>query len=76
MAAPTWTSDWTDGANSIHAGDAAGGDLAGTYPNPTVATLQGRAVSNSAPGNAQALVWDGLTTGRSTAAWRTETARS
>ena len=38
---------------------AAGGDLSGSYPNPTVARLQGRSVSNAAPGNGQVLKWNG-----------------
>lgn len=37
----------------------AGGDLSGTYPNPTVAKLQGRSVSSTAPSTGQTLVWDG-----------------
>jgi hypothetical protein len=37
----------------------AGGDLSGSYPNPTVARIQGRSVSSTAPTSGQVLKWDG-----------------
>jgi len=43
----------------VNEGQTAGGDLSGTYPNPTVAKIQGRPVSSTAPSTNQALVWDG-----------------
>ena len=40
-------------------GDAAAGDLSGTYPAPTVAQIQGNPVSANAPAAGQVLKWDG-----------------
>lgn len=37
----------------------AGGDLSGMYPNPTVAALQGRALSSNAPTAGDVLGWSG-----------------
>ncbi len=45
----------------LNAGDAADGDLAGTYPNPTVDGLQGRPVAAVAPTSGQILEWNGST---------------
>jgi|GEM_PF-3762656 len=47
------------GVTSIPSGSA-GGDLGGSYPNPTVDGLQGRAVASTAPSNGQFLAWNDL----------------
>ena len=53
----TWGVDTNTYLTTI-SGITAGGDLQGTYPNPTVHQIQGQSVQNGAPTNQDLLIWD------------------
>lgn len=53
------TTPWNPTPPAQTATGAAGGDLAGTFPNPTVDGLQGQPVASATPATGQTLAWNG-----------------
>jgi microcystin-dependent protein len=50
---------WAEFPTGFPPSGGAGGDLSGSYPNPTVSAIQGRVIDNSAPTDGQILAWSG-----------------
>lgn len=50
--------DGTAARDILMSNKAAGGDLSGTYPNPTVAKLQARTLASTAPADGQVIKWN------------------
>ena len=48
-----------DASDDLTIGSTAGGDLSGTFPNPSVSQLQGNAVANTSPATGEVLKWNG-----------------
>lgn len=69
LAAASASGDAVRFEQAVKSGDAAGGDLGGTYPAPTVARLQGVGVATTAPTSGQVLTFNGT-------AWAPATAMS